>query len=367
MKRVACITFHASHNYGSCLQAYALQEFITERFPNVDYKILNFRSSLQKEFYSVFPPAASFKHKAAILLNYLPLRKKFRLFEDFIGSRLSLTAEFSDEGCKEEDFGCDLYIAGGDQPWNIRCRDFSWIYYLPFVKTAKKISYAVSLGPRQLEFSGAEKTQLHDYVNQFAALSLREQGSVEQLQALTNLPVQIHVDPVLLLDKERWMRLVGERPFRKKYLLLYILDYDTEAYQLAGRLAKTLNLKVITTKPALKQDYFGHYTNRFATGPLEFLSYVYHADLVVSTSFHGCVFAAVFERPFVTINAGRDNRRSQFLRRYGLEEAECTGRSAQEIAGRMEGIDFTRFREQTAMDRAESLAYLGAHIQEAGT
>ncbi len=367
MKTIACITFHASHNYGSCLQAYALQEFIREHFPAAGYKILNFRSTFQKDFYSVFPPSASFKHKAAILLNYLPLRKKFRLFENFISSRLSLTAEFSDENCREEDFSCDLYIAGGDQPWNIRCRDFFWIYYLPFVRGAKKISYAVSLGPRPLTFSESEKSRLQDYVNQFAALSLREQGSMEQLQALTSLPMQVHADPVLLLGKERWMRLVGKRPFKGRYLLLYILDHDTEAHRLAGKLGAYLDLKVIITKPALKQDYFGHYTNRFATGPLEFLGYVYHADLVVYTSFHGCVFAALFERPFVTINAGRDNRRSQFLRRYGLEEAECTGCSVQEIAGRMERIDFTRFREQAAIDRAESLAYLGAHIQEADT
>lgn len=367
MKTIGCITFHASHNYGSCLQAYALQEFIREQFPAVDYKILNFRSTFQKDLYSVFPSSASFKHKAAILLNYFPLKKKFRLFEDFISSRLSLTAEFSDENCREEAFGCDLYIAGGDQPWNIRCRDFSWIYYLPFVRKAPKISYAVSLGPRRLEFSETEKAQVHDYVSQFAALSLREQGSVEQLKALTSLPMQTHVDPALLLDKDKWMELVGKRPFKDRYLLLYILDHDAEAHRLAGRLARALGLKVIITKLASMQDYFGHYKRRLATGPLEFLGYVYHADLVVSTSFHGCVFAAVFERPFVTINAGRDNRRSQFLRRYGLEEVECTGRSVQEAAGRIGQIDFARFREQVQKDRAESRAYLAAQIQEAGT
>lgn len=367
MKRVGCITFHASHNYGSCLQAYALQEFIKEHFPSVDYKILNFRSDFQKDFYSIIPSSASPKHKLAILLNYFPLKKKFWLFEDFISNHLNLTKEFSEEHCREEDFCCDLYIAGGDQPWNIRCKDFFWIYYLPFVRKAKKISYAVSLGPKQLTFTESEKSRLQDYVNQYAALSLREPGSVEQLQALTTLPMVVHADPVLLLDKERWRRLVGKKTEKGKYLLLYILDYDTEAYQLAGRLAKHLGLKVIVTKPALKQDFFGHYTNRFATGPLEFLGYVYHADLVVSTSFHGCVFAAIFERPFVTINASRDNRKSQFLQHYGLEKAECTGCSVQEIAGRMAGIDFTRFKEQAAKDRAESFAYLSAWIQEAGT
>ena len=366
MKSIGCITFHASHNYGSCLQAYALQEFIKENFSDIDYKILNFRSDFQKRYYAVFPHTSTFMHKLAILLNYSKLRKKFLLFEEFINTSLNVTAEFSEEGCKEEDFGCDLYIAGGDQPWNIKCKDFFWIYYLPFVKKARKISYAVSLGPKQLEFTETEQKLIHEYVEQFASLSLREQGSVQQLKNITTRSMQVHMDPVLLLDKEKWMKLVGERPNKKKYLILYILDYDKEAYNLAGKLAKYLGLEVIVTKPALKQDYFGHYKNRFATGPLEFLNYIYYSDLVVTTSFHGCVFASLFERPLVTINSFKDNRRNQFLQRYGLASCECTGLKEQEIIDRLTHLDFAKFKKQVQADRKESLAYFSREIQEVG-
>lgn len=366
MKSIGCITFHASHNYGSCLQAYALQEFIKENFPDIDYKILNFRSDLQKRYYDIFPHRSTFKHKLAILLNYPQLRKKFLLFEEFINTYLNVTAEFSEEGCKEEDFCCDLYIAGGDQPWNIRCKDFFWIYYLPFVRESRKISYAVSMGPKQLEFNEIEHNLIHDYVEQFDSLSLREQGSVQQLKKIINRPMQVHMDPVLLLSKEKWMKLVGERPYKRKYLILYILDYDKEAYNLAGKLAKYLGLEVIITKPALKQDYFSHYKNRFATGPLEFLNYIYHSDLVVSTSFHGCVFASLFERPLVTINSCKDNRRTQFLQRYGLESFECTGLEEREIIDRLALLNFVKFKEQVEADKMESLAYLSREIQEVG-
>ena len=51
MKKIGGITFHASHNYGSCLQAYALQEYIKDKFQDYEYKIINFRTKKQKEIY----------------------------------------------------------------------------------------------------------------------------------------------------------------------------------------------------------------------------------------------------------------------------------------------------------------------------
>ena len=87
---------------------------------------------------------------------------------------------------------------------------------------------------------------------------------------------------------------------------------------------------------------------------------------MVTTSFHGCVFASLFERPLVTINSCKDNRRTQFLQRYGLEACECTGLTEQEIIDRVTHLDFAKFKEQVQADRKESWAYLSREIQEAG-
>lgn len=57
MKKVGCITFHASHNYGSVLQASALQEFVKQKLENIEYKIINLRTKRQKGIYSVFQKA----------------------------------------------------------------------------------------------------------------------------------------------------------------------------------------------------------------------------------------------------------------------------------------------------------------------
>ena len=44
-KKIGAITFHASYNHGSVLQAYALQQYICEKFgDSFTYKIINFRT-----------------------------------------------------------------------------------------------------------------------------------------------------------------------------------------------------------------------------------------------------------------------------------------------------------------------------------
>ena len=48
--RIGIITFHAAFNYGSMLQAYALQTFLEKKGHQVE--IINFRPEIQKKTYS---------------------------------------------------------------------------------------------------------------------------------------------------------------------------------------------------------------------------------------------------------------------------------------------------------------------------
>lgn len=50
--KIGIITFHASHNYGSMLQAYALQQTVLGM--GLDCEIINFRTNIQTEHFK--PP-----------------------------------------------------------------------------------------------------------------------------------------------------------------------------------------------------------------------------------------------------------------------------------------------------------------------
>ena len=94
-KYVGIITFHASHNYGSMLQAYALQQIVLSL--GLKCEIINFRTERQKLFYQpIFNRGTSLgKIKRYILLSpYLKsLKGKKLLFEDFLNNNLHLTSK----------------------------------------------------------------------------------------------------------------------------------------------------------------------------------------------------------------------------------------------------------------------------------
>ena len=55
MKKIGVLTFHASYNFGSNLQAYALQEYVKKIMNNnVEYEIINFRTDKQIQLYTSF-------------------------------------------------------------------------------------------------------------------------------------------------------------------------------------------------------------------------------------------------------------------------------------------------------------------------
>ena len=51
-KNIAIMTFSRAHNYGSILQAYALQKYLLDNF-NCNCEIIDFSNSNQKEMYRI--------------------------------------------------------------------------------------------------------------------------------------------------------------------------------------------------------------------------------------------------------------------------------------------------------------------------
>ena len=66
MDKIATITFHRAHNFGSVLQTYALQEYICKMYKEcnkeIQYQVIDFCSTEQKDLYSVFKPNVSWKN-----------------------------------------------------------------------------------------------------------------------------------------------------------------------------------------------------------------------------------------------------------------------------------------------------------------
>ena len=88
-KKVGLITFHAAHNYGSSLQAYALKNTYAEL--DADCEIINFRTPAQKDQYRPLTKRKGLKYvlkNLFFLLNYRERKEKYDKFEFFISNSL---------------------------------------------------------------------------------------------------------------------------------------------------------------------------------------------------------------------------------------------------------------------------------------
>lgn len=324
MIKTATITYHASHNYGSMLQAYSLQKTLYKLgFQN---EIINLRTLKQKKLYKYpYNGVPQSLKELLIDIKHLPfkkdLQKKYLLFEKFLKDELITTKEFSTEKeLKEANLNYDCFIAGGDQIWNTFPQDFDWSFYLTFTDK-KKISYSVSMGPHA-EKEVSNRKRISELLNKFSNISVREEGTKEVINKICDKNIYIHIDPTLLLTTNEWKSMSGDkRIIDEEYILVYSPLYNKDAYKIALKIGKMYNIKVITSNHVIyhKPITWG-LKYHLATGPKEFLNLVNNAKLVVCGSYHAILFSKIMETPFLAINGNTDNRMNTFLSRTGLME-----------------------------------------------
>lgn len=299
--QIKIITIHNIPNFGSIYQAYALQKYLEKE--GCEVEIIDYNPSYFNKV-----TTRTLLGKLMNLRSYARRTKKFRAF---IKKNMKLTRdEYKSLGDLTNRLSsADLYIAGGDQLWNSYhdCgRDDA--FKLSFTD-GYKMSYGTSIGRSNL--SENELKSLKNKIMNFKAIAVRESSSVKMLER-----VDIHakhcVDPVLLLKRSEYEKFVS-KPTIEKYLLVYLVTPSPLLDKTIEYISKILNLKVVLCSGFSKKckcDYFIK-----DLGPEEILSYVIHADFVLSASFHATLFSVLFEKEFATLlpNANTNERIQDFL------------------------------------------------------
>ena len=369
MKKIGCVTFHASHNYGSVLQAYALQEYVKKNFDYVEYKIINLRLPAQHAMYDFPKKKTSWKNKILQFLNYKALKTKYLKFEYFINNILNVTKEYSSEEDIDESF--DIYLSGGDQIWNPICKDFSWLYYLDNINNGIKVSYAPSMGPRPV-FSSEQEKHIQSCLSKYAKIGVREEGTkkeVERILGEKSRQIAVLPDPALLITKDDWEKVLARQKnidMKKPFIFFYSLYCSDKTYKYPKTIEKLLNKKIIVTKYLKHCDYFHYYKNCFDTGPLDFLNYIKNADLIIATSFHACVFSAIFHKPFIALDVENDNRIQGFFEKYHLSGHNLNSKTATEadIIEKSKLMDFGFFDNEIIDTRKEAFKWFEEIIKK---
>lgn len=367
---IGIMTFHAAHNYGSVLQAYATQKTLDRL--GYENEIINYRLINQIEFYNHFYTTFFGKKQFIQRLKRLPEHRKRSKrrdrFEKFINQRLRLTNEVfhSYEELKQAELKYPILISGSDQIWNKYCTaefkkeppESIYAYYLAFGESsAARIAISSSFGSSKVQ-------DLSDYVNflnRYDEISVREETGVEMIYELTGKQAICTLDPTLMISKEEW-NIEGTYERKDKFVLLYTLRRRKEVQAMLKYLLEIFgntDYKVVCIAP-FSPVLVANVENRADCGPLDFISHVKSAALVVTDSFHGTAFSINLETPFYMIPYGQDKRKELLMEKMGLSfrKIDSIADISKIDLDHCFDLDFTACRTVLEKQRETSINYI---------
>ena len=320
--KIGIITYHFAVNYGAILQCYALQSYLQEN--GYEVEILNYVNDKQEKNNRIFKYGGI---KSFIinmfLLPFIPQiaikRDKFRKFSN---NYLNLSKRlFNEKMLKEyiDENKFDYIITGSDQVFNPNINDFDRSFLFPFKTNAKKISYAASTGNANAE----DIKKIEKYIEDFYKISIREESDKNKFNIDLKSKIDTVCDPVILQNKEKWIKFVNEnKKNKKKYLLCYFLHKDlfNREYKIAEDIANQQGLKMIAINVRYSRQSIRKNT-LYDVGPEEFINLIANADYVCTDSFHGTIFSIIFNKNFSCFDTRKninDSRRKNILKEMKL-------------------------------------------------
>ena len=336
--KIGILTQPLLENYGGLLQCYALQT-ILKKLGHEAWVVQRTSGELQgftkkvlfsciKQFDKIFlggrlvkrlrPNTYAKRNTSYFVLNYINPKTK-----------LITTTETLKKCNVEQNF--EAYIVGSDQVWRPVYSPCINNYFLDFLSPQdriKRIAYAASFGVDEWEFSEEETSVCKDLIKLFDGVSVREDSATALCEKYLGRNDALHVlDPTMLLEKEDYIRIVEKEkePKSPGNLFCYILDESSEKNQVVESIASQIDAVPFTQMPKCKltdENLKDRLEDCVYPSVTAWLRAFMDADMVVTDSFHGCVFSIIFNKPFWVIgNHSRGMARFEsLLSMFGLEE-----------------------------------------------
>lgn len=346
MKRVGIVTINDNNNYGNRLQNYALSKVI-ESFGCSPKNIENYPYFNSKRYYLL--KRIKYRHFDYYYSKDNEKKENFRQFNQLISYYPGIYSPYK----KYSDL--DFVVCGSDQIWNpLYALDECTI--LKIFPNHKRIAFSASFGVDFINDTGAQliKKELLKFKN----ISVREEAGAKIIKDLTGRDATVLVDPTMLLTKEEW-RKVSKQPKRAKegYILTYFLSPKCEEAKV--KLEEIRGDKEVYELLNPEDQFAG------TAGPSEFLWLFDHADLILTDSFHACVFSFLFNKPFIVYdrnwNEGNMNSRLEtLLSNFSLERKYAGSGLLNDIWEH----DYTEGYKQLEIERKKAINFLKKALED---
>ena len=369
MKTIGIITYHHYYNYGTMLQAYALQRKVCELGYDaelIDFKQDNSLSIVRKiqlriRRLPVYIKEADKYRTLTKAKQYFALR--INKFEEFYQRELVVGEHkyTNTEQLMKEPPQYDAFLVGSDQTWNPYVANAPEAFYLPFVEdNNKKGSYGPSLAVTVL--SEEQRKLYRERLKTFEYLSCREEAGSKLLEEITEKKVTTVLDPTLLLTKDEWLQFAIEEDVKGRYILTYFLGDKKEHRKFVEKLSENTGLKIVSI-PFSYLEIKNPKTDKRWGGPGEFISLIKNAAVVCTDSFHGTMFSINFNSNFYSfckmdddIDSSENSRLYSSLDIFGLSERLI--KNCDNVPTEIEPINYEQVNEILCQKRNDSERYL---------
>lgn len=264
----------------------------------------------------------------------------------------------------------DIYAVGSDVVWstvNDAFGDWHRAMFLDFGSSeTARISYAASFGAS--DFGKEYLSAIAPYLKKFSAVSVRESTGVEICRKAGRTDAVHVLDPTCLLDMDAYLEVAAAVPSMReqKCFFFYGLNFDEadDVHYAAQRdFCRSRGCRFVATLSDgmnLAYDRLPGAEYSFDSIP-EWLAHYRDSKYVVTNSFHGVVFAVLFEKQFLLLPLkGRyavlNARPNSFLSALGLSRRIYEGG---DFSAAMDApIDWASVREKLSALREQSLEFL---------
>lgn len=307
--KIGIITWFGGPNYGTNLQAIALQRYLRNCGYHVE--IINFSppepaQKIKKTFWQrVANQPQKYADKYSNKKYKEEITQKLYKIESEVNKNCVFTENVKDESdyiriCNE----FDILIFGSDQIWNPNWYHKYYYADYPEIK-AKKVSYAPSLGV--LCINKDQEINIRGSLQSFSSVSVRENQGADIIENITGSRPQVVMDPTFLLDAQQWEDVleIPQSP-NEGYVLSMFLTDNSHHWRAAEKFAKCHHLKHIIL-PYTGFSYMQRGEIKPDIGLRELLSLIKGAQFILTDSFHITVFSIIFGREFYTFMRFKDD------------------------------------------------------------
>lgn len=274
--KLAVITLYDYYNYGSYLQAWAMQKYL---------------KSLENEVYYVRTQPLRRRIRRGFLSenNILFDIQKMLCFQKDLTQFKQI--KIDDLGKK----GIEGVIIGSDELWNADNDAFNQHpYYYGIGYELPTIVYAMSLGNGNYN-TLLKKDYISSGIQRLENIYARDYSAAEAIGKICKREIDLVCDPTLLLEKENYTS--QEKEFElDPYILVYSYDMPQFLQKYIRTYANEKKLKIISA--CFQMDCADKVIN---CNPLRFPMLVKGAEVVITSTFHGSIFSVMFNKSMAVL------------------------------------------------------------------